>query len=139
MQDAIPDGFALAALGKGFSERFGPVYVDRATRRMAFRVAERHSNPVDTCHGGALATFADSLILAIRAGASEGDAHNPTISLSLDYVAPIPLGAWVEAEVTLVKATRTMFFIQSLITVDGEPVARTNAIYRNPNKTGASQ
>ncbi|MDB5680205.1 MAG: thioesterase [Sphingomonas bacterium] len=134
MQVAIPPGFALAPLGKGFSERFGPVYIDRLGRRMAFRVSADHANPVDTCHGGALATFADAHIIAVRAGADEGLAHSPTISLSVDYVAPILLGAWVEAAITLVKVTRTMIFIQSLMTVGGEPVARSSAIYRNPDK-----
>jgi hypothetical protein len=43
----------------------------------------------------------------------------------------IPVGALVEAQVTLVKATRTMLFTQSLMTVDGAIVARSSAIYRN--------
>jgi uncharacterized protein (TIGR00369 family) len=136
MQDAIPEGFALAALGQGFSERFGPVYVDRSTHRMGFQVDARHANPVETCHGGALATFCDAHLVAYRDGAESGAAHCPTISLSVDYIAPIPVGAWVEAHVTLVKATRSMLFIQSLMSVDGAPVARSSAIYRNPDQAG---
>ena len=75
--------------------------------------------------------------MALRAGVEEGLNHSPTISLSLDYLAPAIVGDWVEAQVTLVKTTRTMIFTQAIMTVDGNPVARSTAIYRNKDKTGA--
>lgn len=134
---AVPDGFAPARMGGGFGAGFGPTYIDREGRRMGFRCSEVHSNPVGTCHGGALATFVDTFVKAVRPGADEGQPHNPTISLTVDYLAPIPVGAWVEAKVELVKQTRTMLFIQSIITADGETVARSNAIYRTPSNIGA--
>lgn len=103
---------------------------------MGFRVAEQHSNPVDGCHGGAMATFAD-MHLAALFGVDGIGGHNPTISLSVDYLAPAPVGAWVEAEISLVRKTRTLIFVQSLMTVDGDPVARSTAIYRNSQKAGS--
>lgn len=48
MTGAPPSGYALVDLGKGYSERFGPVFVDRAGRRLSFRVDERHLNPVQS-------------------------------------------------------------------------------------------
>ncbi|CAN5428184.1 PaaI family thioesterase [soil metagenome] len=131
MSDDVPGGFVPADLGAGFGARFGPVYMDRALGRMGFRVSELHVNPVDGLHGGAMATFADTQLMAIRAGAEEGRSHSPTISLSLDYLAPAKVGDWVEAQVTMVKTTRTMLFTQAIMTVDGNPVARSSAIYRN--------
>ena len=68
-------------------------------------------------------------VIAGGPGTSEG--HQPTISLSVDYIATAPLGAWVEAAVTLVKSTKTLIFTQALITAGGEIVARSQAIYRN--------
>lgn len=136
MSGDVPAGFVLADLGPGFGEGFGPVYVDRASHRMAFRVGEQHGNPVGACHGGAMATFADMLLMAHRAGREEGLPHSPTISLSLDYLAPAPIGAWVEAMVTIAKTTGTMVFVQALLTVEDEPVARVHSIYRNLSKTG---
>ncbi len=134
--DDIPDGFTRADLGPGFGAGFGPVYVDRATQRMGFRVREAHGNPVGTCHGGAMATFADTLLMAHRGGREEGLPHSPTISLSVDYLAPAPVGAWVEAAVTVARTTRTMIFVQAMLTVAGDPVARVSSIYRNLHKTG---
>lgn len=104
---------------------------------MGFRVTERHGNPVGGCHGGAMATFADTQLLAFRASSESGASHCPTISLSVDYLAPAPTGAWVEAAITLVKQTRTMLFTQAIMTVDGRPVARSSAIYRIRDETGA--
>ena len=50
---------------------------------------------------------------------------------SVDYLSPARLGDWVEATVTLAKATRSLIFTQALITANGETVARTTALYRN--------
>lgn len=137
MSDAVPEGFELADLGAGFGAAFGPVYMDRAGGRVGFWVSELHMNPINGLHGGAMATFADTQLMALRGGIEEGRTHSPTISLSLDYLAPAIVGDWVEAEVTLVKTTRTMIFTQAIMTVDGNPVARSSAIYRNRDKTGA--
>lgn len=134
MSESLPPDYAFVDLGKGYSEAFGPVFIDREGARMAFRVAERHANPVDTCHGGALATFADAMIVAVHAGAESGQPHTPTITLTVDYLAPVTVGELVEAEVQLVKSTRTMLFVQSLMTANGSIVARASAIYRNPSK-----
>jgi acyl-coenzyme A thioesterase PaaI-like protein len=67
----------------------------------------------------------------IVAGPGTAEGHQPTVSLSIDYLATARLGAWVEAQVTLIKTTRTLIFTQALLSADGEIVARSNAIYRN--------
>jgi uncharacterized protein (TIGR00369 family) len=126
-----PPGFARLDMDGEFADGFGPVYFHKPTRRMGFFVAARHLNPIDTCHGGALATFADMQIAAVREAPGVGSKHLPTVSLSVDYVAPAQVGAWVEAVVTLTKVTRTLIFTQALLTVEGEVVARSTAIYRN--------
>lgn len=77
-----------------------------------------------------MSTFADAQILAVRPEAGHPASPTPTISLSVDFLAPVPVGALVEADVTLVKTTRTMIFTQAVMTVDGAAVARSAAIYR---------
>ena len=132
MEANVPEGFVAWPLGGGFAEAFGPVYVNHAARAMGFWIAPRHLNPVGVCNGGAMATFADMQIAAVIVGSpgtSEG--HQPTISLQVDYLATAPLGAWVQAAVTLVKTTKTLIFTQALFTADADIVARSQAIYRN--------
>jgi uncharacterized protein (TIGR00369 family) len=133
MDTSVPAGFEPIDLGIGFTAPFGPVYLNRETMTLGFRVREYHINPVQGCNGGAMATFADMQIAAVFL-TREGRApktHLPTISLAVDYLAPAPLGAWVEAAVTLIKITKTLIFTQALITVEGQSVARSNATYRN--------
>lgn len=132
---SLPDGFEPIALGAGFSTVLGDVFVDRAGGRLLMRPTDALGNPVGTIHGGAIATFADAQIAAVRRGAEEGRPHSATISLSIDYLAPARPGEWLEMRVTLVRTTRTMFFTQALILSGGEPVARSTAIYNNKART----
>ena len=76
---------------------------------------------------GAIATFADAQVVAVLGAPVGWRRHTPTISLSVDYLAPVAIGAWLEAEVTLSKQTPTMLFTQALMTVDDETVARSSA------------
>lgn len=131
-----PPGFVQADLGAGYGAAFGPVWMDRPRSRIGFRVAERHANPVGACHGGAMATFADAQLIAVRGGREEGRAHTPTVSLSVDYLSAAQLGEWVEAQVELIRETPTLLFVQSVIRVGNRPVARTSAIYRNRRDAG---
>jgi acyl-coenzyme A thioesterase PaaI-like protein len=128
---SVPPGFERLDLGAGFALQFGPIYLNRPAQRLGFRVVSHHLNPVATCHGGVLATFADMQIAAVRPPSDISSKHWPTVSLSLDYLAPVRLHSWLEAAVTCVKTTQTLVFTQALLTVEGEPVARTAAIYRN--------
>jgi len=84
----VPEGFEPIDLGNGFDARFGPVYMHKDGGRLGFRVASHHLNPVGGCHGGAMATFADMQIAAVRPGLGTKAGHMPTISLSVDYLAP---------------------------------------------------
>src|SRR3546814_15105332 len=110
MSENPPSGYTLADLGKGYSEAFGPVFIDRSGARMAFRVAERHANPIDTCHGGALATFADAMIAAVHAAAESGQAHTPTLQLTLDSLAPVAVAELVAADLQPVNSPPTISF-----------------------------
>lgn len=129
-----PVGYQRVDVGPGFGARFGDVFVcpreGRAT--LGFRVAESHVNIYGACHGGALATFADSQIAALRWLGAIPNGHCPTISLSIDYLAPARLADWVESDVTLVKATRRFIFTQAILATDSGPIARSTAIYATP-------
>ncbi|WP_439569785.1 PaaI family thioesterase [Sphingopyxis sp.] len=132
MSKDVPEGFEPLVLDCGYNDAFGPAYVNLAEHKIGFRVGPQHLNPVGGCHGGAMATFADMQISAV--GPEAYDAHRATISLTVEYLAPVGPGVWVEAEVVCPKATRTLVFTQAIITADGEPVARTSGIYRNASK-----
>ncbi len=130
----VPEGFKPRNMGDGFMVVNGPLYYRKSDGGidLGFRVEPRHTNPLGICHGGMLATFAD-MVCAISAHATSDAAKNrflPTISLQLDYLAAAKLGAWVQGRATVLRATRTMLFMQGLITADGEPVTRISGIFK---------
>ena len=59
-----------------------------------------------------------------------------TMSLTQDFLAPVPLGSWLEAEVELLRRTRTTMFVQGVFKVRGEPVLRSSGVFRLPRPEG---
>ncbi|MCB1998854.1 MAG: PaaI family thioesterase [Burkholderiaceae bacterium] len=130
----VPDGFLPAALGGEFIRANGPLYLKRGEGRawLGFRVESRHTNPAGILHGGMMASFCD-MLLPICAHHQEpvlAKRFLPTINLQIDYLAPSPLGAWVEGEAQVLRSTTTLAFIQGLVTADGAPVARASGIFK---------
>ena len=117
----------------------GPLYVRRdAGGRGTFGllVERRHCNAKDLCHGGMLAALAD-VVLGIGGLEQAGVAgFFVTISLAQDFLAPVPLGSWIEAEVELLRRTRTTMFVQGVFRVRGEPALRASGIFRLPRPEG---
>jgi len=99
--------------------------------QLGFRVESRHTNPLNICHGGMLATFADMLLpcVAIYQAATERR-FLPTISLQADYLAAAALGAWVQGEGEVLRTTRNMVFAQGMISADGVPAMRISGIFK---------
>ena len=129
----VPSGFVPLAMGGQFMAVNGPLYVRVAGGRaqVGFRVLARHTNPMDNCHGGMLASFADMLLpVCIHRQSEIGHRFLPTISLQIDYLAPAPLGAWVQGEADVLRVTRTMVFATGLARIEGMPVIRVSGIFK---------
>jgi uncharacterized protein (TIGR00369 family) len=131
---AVPGGFAPLPIGGEFMAVNGPLYVRLVEGRaqLGFRVLARHTNPMNNCHGGMLASFGDMLLPVCihRQSAEVGLRFLPTISLQIDYLAPAPLGAWVQGEADVLRVTRTMVFAQGVAQADGAPVMRVSGIFK---------
>ena len=131
---AVPPGFVALAMGDGFMGINGPLWLrhEGPLLLIGFRVEARHCNPMGNCHGGMLASFSDMLLpLSIHRTSPEiGFKFLPTISLQLDYLAPAPLGCWVQGEAEVLRVTRSLVFVQGLVTADGEPAVRISGIFK---------
>jgi len=133
MSNNIPEGFAPFRLNMGFLAANGPLYGkwDGGHLLLGFRVEQRHCNPGNVAHGGMLATFADMLLpIASRYQSKIDMGFLPTINLTCDYLAPAPLGAWVEGKAEPVRTTKNLLFAQGLATADGAPVLRANGLFK---------
>ena len=134
--DDVPSGFVPLGIRMGFLESNGPLYVRWADERLTlgFRVAMRHCNPGNVCHGGMLATFADMLLpIAARFQSKTEMGFLPTINLTCDFLAPAPLGSWVEGQAEAVRITRNLLFAQGLSSADGIACLRANGIFKITN------
>lgn len=133
-EPAIPEGFEPRRFGDGFIAVNGPLYVKKLNPGilLGFRVEPRHCNPMGICHGGMISTFCD-MLLPISAHYLSADLARrflPTINLQVDFLAPSPKGAWVQGQAQLLRATRSMVFMQGLVSADGQSVARVSGIFK---------
>ncbi|WP_374405779.1 PaaI family thioesterase [Pelagerythrobacter sp.] len=115
-----------------FEERAGPFYdkvLEDGSTLCAFRAEARHMNGAGFMHGGCLMTFADSAIFAIARAAMDGS-HGVTLHLTGDFLDPVREGQLVEARGEVVRAGGRTVFVQGLVTADGAPVLRFDAIIR---------
>ena len=130
----IPEGFAPLVAGGPYIQHNGPLYVLHQGNvvKFGFRVEPRHTNPMGNLHGGMMASFCDMLLpLSVHyQDAALADRFLPTISLQIDYLAPSPLGCWLEGTAQLLRATRSMVFAQGLVTADGVPCARASGVFK---------
>lgn len=120
-----------------FSDHAGLFYQTRDAldpaedMRLGFRVAPHHCNLRPHCHSGMLSSFLD-IALARGLRVVGGIAPPlPTISLSIDFMAPALLGAWIDAWVRLGRIGKSTAFATALVYADDMLIARSNGISRH--------
>jgi uncharacterized protein (TIGR00369 family) len=89
--------------------------------RAAFQPVRHHLNGAGALHGGALMSFADFSLFAL-ASAALADAMAVTVTFNAEFVGAGGLDGWVEAEGRVIKATRTLVFVQGVLTQNGAPL-----------------
>lgn len=131
--DTPPPGYRPIVVGGDFVAALGPLYArwQEGAFLLGLRVQARHCNPIGHCHGGMLATLADMLLPYAAMYQLEVDRRfTPTVSLQLDYLAPVPMGAWVEGSAEVLRSTRRLLFVQGVVCIDGAAVLRASGIFK---------
>jgi acyl-coenzyme A thioesterase PaaI-like protein len=134
----IPDGFVARRAGGPFLDPIGPIFrrPEDAGARFGIRIERRHCNNQAVAHGGMLATIAD-IVLGIGGAEQAGTpGHFVTVSLVTDYLAPAPLGAWLECHPVLLRRTSRMMFVEGRFTADGANVLRASGVFALPRPKG---
>jgi uncharacterized protein (TIGR00369 family) len=127
----LPDGFKVIRPEGPFGEAAGPFYFRRESDggfRYGFLPQARHTNPVGVVHGGALYTFADQIMG--RMLYSLDRRMNVTVSLTVDYLAAAKPGEWIDGAVEIVRMTRSLAFLRSVLSVRGEPVCTVGGVFK---------
>ncbi|GAA4475158.1 PaaI family thioesterase [Gluconacetobacter asukensis] len=123
LPDSLASGFNVASGGFLVAQEAGALIG-------GFRVTAACCNRAGFCHGGRLATVCDIfLALAVVFREDLRDDFLPTVSLTMDFMAPVARGVWAELQADTLRITRSLVFAQGLVTVDGIPAARASAVY----------
>lgn len=138
MDDArVAPEAALAAAGwkartlPGFIHTAGPLWTRREAESWAYGIltGPGHANPAGLVHGGVLATLLDHTVSAV---AWEAAARRPCVSVQLDthFLAGVRPGRFVQARARVLRAARSLVFMQGTLRCDDELVATASAVMK---------
>lgn len=140
MSDDVPEGFSPHFKKSRVTDPWEPLYsrILPAAVQIGLRLREEHCNSRGFVHGGVIATLADNAMgltyWQVTKTGAEGNRELPrgavTVSLNVDYAATANIGQWLQIEPRVIRAGRSMGFVDALITADGTVIARASATFR---------
>ncbi len=89
--------------------------------RAAFKPEKKHLNGGGVIHGGALMAFADFALFGLSHTALQG-AFAVTVTFNAEFVGAGAAGDIVEAEGRVVKQTRSLVFVQGVLSQGDAPI-----------------
>ena len=115
-----PDGWALRPLPDSFGDTAGPYYfrLPGPIPGVGFYSETRHRNLANFVHGGALLSLADMALFDICHRA-RGAFRAVTVSLSSEFLAPAPIGAFIEATGEMMGGGKSLLFSRGMVSANG--------------------
>lgn len=107
----------------------GPIYQHPDGYVIGLRIDHRHLNSRGGAHGGLLATLADIALGYTTAFSVEPAALLSTAHLSLDYVASVPEGSWLEVRARVSRLGGRLAFACAEFSVEDALVATASAVF----------
>jgi uncharacterized protein (TIGR00369 family) len=98
---------------------FRPEAPGRAHTRMF--VEDSHLNLGGSIHGGAVMSFIDMSMFAGGRCAGMAEGHYVTLDLTTHFIGRGEAGKPLDAEVQLIRQTRSLVFLQGVCTQDADP------------------
>lgn len=129
--DPAAAGWEMIHNHTAFGDLVGPIWkrdVD-GRPRFGFVVAPKHLNRAGNLHGGMLMTLADQA-MAMTARVATGGKRHATIELNTQFIGGVRLGEFVEAVPEVVRATRSVVFMQAKMLVGDRVVVTTSGIWK---------
>jgi uncharacterized protein (TIGR00369 family) len=129
--DPAAHGWEEVVNHTAFGELVGPIWRndDNGKARFGFTVAPKHLNRSGNLHGGMLMTLADQA-MAMAARQITGNKRHATIELNIQFVDGVKLGEFVVALPEVVRATRSVVFMQAKMFVADRLVVTTSGIWK---------
>jgi acyl-coenzyme A thioesterase PaaI-like protein len=136
---ALPDGFEPHFRKSPVTEPWEPLYSRPSAEgvELGLVVMAAHCNSRGFVHGGVIAALADNAmglsygVVRRRIGVDSATYSGAvTVSLGLDYTASAKIGQWLQITPRVIKAGRSIGFVDALVTADGDIVARASATFQ---------
>ncbi|MEM7405478.1 MAG: PaaI family thioesterase [Pseudomonadota bacterium] len=130
-EDELSEFFTLPGWDP-YEDMTGPMYEQRGDgpeRRCAMRIEARHCNTWGIVHGGLMMSFADYATFALARHALDGGGA-VTVSMTSDFCASARVGDLLEAEVEVMRETRSMVFVQGREFVGDRTVLSFSAVLK---------
>lgn len=132
MPPTPPDGFAPHTRCSPVTAPWEPIFrrVREGSFALGFVIGPAHCNARGFLHGGVIAALADNAMgLTYVTALGEGRSAL-TLSLTTDFVGVGHPGQWLEIAPRLIKAGRSIGFVDALISADDAPIARASATFK---------
>lgn len=119
--DPAGAGWERAKLSN-FVEHLGPVWRRRVETGTLYglEITDRHANRGSFAHGGAVAALFDTA-LGYTSLEAIGGRNQATVTLDIQFLAPVPLGSFAVVESTVIRTTRSLTFVHGTLRV-GEDI-----------------
>jgi len=128
----VPPGFERHFRQSPVTDPWEPLYSRKTEDAVILGLVAdtAHTNSRGLVHGGLISALADNA-MGLSCARRLGDgASLVTVNLTLDFLAAAKVGQWLEFATVFAKTGSTLSFAQAIVTADGEPCARANAVFR---------
>ena len=129
-----PVAFTLLDFPQRLAGRIGPIYKRENGRSITIysRVAEHHTNPAGSAHGGFLVTLID-IAMGITVSRHMGlSAVASTTQLNANFLGAAMIGDELYCDAQVDRMTRTLAFMSGRIVAGERLVLTATAVFRNP-------
>ncbi len=129
----IPHGFKPHFRKSPVTDAWEPLYsrVHAGTVQIGLFIDEQHCNGRGFLHGGVIASLCDNAMGLTYSLNLDGPTGIVTVNLSVDYVSTARKGDWLLIAPRLVRAGKSMGFVDALVSGGEKTVARASATFRN--------
>ncbi len=128
--DNPPEGFVFSKARGPFTSHNGPFFHKVTDEGFwhGFRARDRHLNGHGIVHGGLLMSFADGLMGT--AVWRETKTRAVTMRMTTDLLDMVRPGEWVEGTARVVRAARTVAFVEAEITCGSRKVLAASGVFK---------
>lgn len=125
-------GFSLRGRPSPLTDPWEPIFSRTETDRIdvGLWLRKEHCNARGFAHGGLISALADNCMGHSCKQVLGGAKSLVTVNLSVDFLGVSRPGAWMEIKSEVVKAGKSLCFVQCKVTADGVICARASATFK---------